>query len=104
MDDQKRVEGGVLVYDTQNVTTTSGFDDMFNNGANIFGFWRFFTDVNGLPGSHFFGGSWSTGDFTSFDPDGFVFIPGQGLVAPKVGGAFTLIYIYEQTLWADCCE
>jgi porin len=102
MDNQKRVEGGVLVYDTQNVATTSGFDDMFNNGANIFGFWRFFTDVNGLPGSQLIGGSWSTGDFTSFDPEGFVFIPGQGLVAPRVGGAFNLVYIYEQTLWADC--
>jgi porin len=104
MDNQKRVEGGVLVYDTQNSATTSGFDDMFENGANILGFWRFFTDVNGMPGSHFFGGIWSTGDFASTDPADFVFIPGQGLVVPRQGGAFTLLYIYDQTLWADCCN
>jgi porin len=104
LDDQKRIQGGVLVYDTNNVPTTSGFDDLFDNGANIMGFWRFYTDVHGLPGSHYFGGIWSTGNFVSFDPAGFVFIPGQGLVAPRQGGAFTLLYIYQQTLWADCCN
>jgi porin len=102
MDNQKRVEGGVLVYDTQNSATTSGFDNLFDNGANILGFWRFFTDVNGMSGSHFFGGSWSTGQFASTDPADFVIIPGQGLVVPREGGAYTLIYIYDQTLWADC--
>jgi porin len=100
----KLPEGGVLVFDTQNVATTSGFDDMFDNGANILGFWRFFTDLNGLPGSHMFGGIWSTGEFVSFDPTGFVFVPGQGLVVDRVGGAFTLLYVLEQTLWMDCCN
>jgi porin len=104
LDDQKRPVASVLVYDTNNVPTTSGFDDLFDNGANIMGYYRYYYDVNGLPGSHFFGGAWSTGNFTSFDPDGFVFIPGQGLVAPRVGGAFALMYIYEQTLWADCAN
>ncbi len=99
---KKQVEGGILVYDTHNVPTTSGFDDIFDNGANIMGFWRFFTDVDGLPGSHLFGGIWSTGEFAANDPEGFVFVPGQGLVVPKQGGAYTLLYIYEQTLWADC--
>jgi porin len=100
----KQAEGGVLVFDPQNCTTTSGFDDMFDNGANIMGYWRFFTDVNGLPGSHYFGGIWSTGEFVSFDPTGFVIVPGQGIVVDRVGGAFTLLYIYEQTLWMDCCN
>jgi porin len=100
----KQIQGGILVYDTQNVPTTSGFDDMFDNGANIMGFWRFFTDVGGLPGSHYFGGIWSTGEFVSFDPTGFAIVPGQGVVAERVDGAYTLLYILEQTLWADCCN
>jgi Carbohydrate-selective porin, OprB family len=100
----KQAEGGVLVFDPQNCTTTSGFDDLFDNGANIMGYWRFFTDVNGLPGSHYFGGIWSTGEFVSFDPTGFVIVPGQGIVFDRQGGAFTLLYIYEQTLWMDCCN
>lgn len=100
----KQIQGGVLVYDTKNVATTSGFDDMFDNGANILGFWRFFTEVGGLPGSQFFGGIWSTGDFVAFDPTGFVVVPDEGIVAVPRGGAYTLLYILEQTLWVDCCD
>ncbi len=101
---EKQVQGGILVYDTNNVATTSGFDDLFDNGANILGFWRFFTEVGGLPGSQMFGGIWSTGEFTALDPTGFVIVPGQGIVAQKQGGAYTLLYILEQTLWMDCCD
>jgi len=100
----KQVQGGILVFDTHNIPTTSGFDELFDNGANILGFWRFFTDVDGLPGSHMFGGIWSTGEFTSFDPTGFVIVPGQGIVANKQSGAYTLIYVLEQTLWMDGCN
>lgn len=100
----KQVQGAVLVYDTHNVPTTSGFDELFDNGANILGFWRFFTDVGGLPGSHGFGGIWSTGEFVSFEPTGFAVVPGNGLVAPRQGGAYTLLYILEQTLWVDRCN
>ena len=100
----KKPQGGVLVYDTQDCTTTSGFDNMFNNGANILGFWRFFTDFGGLPGSQGFLGIWSTGNFVAFDPTGFVIVPGQGLVVNRQGGAFSLVYILEQTLWMDCCN
>ncbi len=100
----KQPQGGILVYDTQNCATTSGFDNLFDNGANIMGFWRFFTDVGGLPGSHFFGGIWSTGDFVAFDPTGFVIVPDEGIVAVPHGAAYTLLYILEQTLWMDCCQ
>ncbi len=100
----KQIQGGVLVFDTQNVTTTSGFEDLFDNGANILGFWRFFTDLGGLPGSHLLGGIWSTGEFTAFDPAGFVFVPGQGIVAERQSGAYTLLYSAEQRLWVDCCN
>lgn len=100
----KQMQGGVLVFDTKDVATTSGFDDMFDNGANIMGFWRFFTETGGLPGSHLFGGIWSTGEFAALDPASFVFVPGQGIVADQQGGAYTLLYIAEQRLWQDCCN
>jgi porin len=104
IDDQKRPYASVLVYDTNNSSTTSGFDDLGDNGCNILGYYRDYYEVSGLPGSQLLGTSWSTGQFTSFDPESFVFIPGQGLVANRVDGAFTVFYIYEQTLWADCCN
>lgn len=100
----KLPQAGVLVYDTQNCATTSGFDELFDNGANILGFYRVFTDVNGLPGSHMFGGIWSTGEFVAFDPSSFVIVPDEGLVAIPQKGAYTLLYIFEQTLWMDCCH
>jgi len=100
----KQMQGGLFVYDTQNVTTTSGFNNLFDNGANILGFWRFFTDFGGLPGSHMFAGIWSTGEFVAFDPTGFVIVPDEGIVAVPTDGAYTLLYILEQSLWVDCCD
>jgi porin len=47
----------------------------------------------------------STGDFVAADPAGFVIVPGQGLVAaPRQDGSWAGIYIFQQTLWADCCN
>ncbi len=100
----KQVQGAFLVFDTQNSATTSGFDDLFGNGANILGYWRFFTELGGLPGSHGFMGAWSTGEFTAFDPGSFVIVPDEGLVAIPQDGAYSLIYILEQTLWMDRCH
>lgn len=100
----KKAQSGVMVFDNQDVTTTSGFDDMFDNGANIMGYYRFFTDVGGLPGSHMFGGIWATGDYVSFDPLSFVILPGEGVVFDRQSGAYTLLYILEQTLWVDRCD
>lgn len=97
-------QAGLTVFDNQNVATTSGFDDMFQNGANILAFYRFFHEVGGLPGSQLFGGVWATGDYVSFDPLSFVILPGEGVVFDRQSGAYTLLYILEQTLWADPCH
>jgi porin len=68
------------------------------------GFWRFFTETGGLPGSHMFGFVGSTGEFTSLEPAGFVIVPGQGIVATQQSDSWAAIYILEQRLWADCCN
>lgn len=99
-----KIQGGLLTYDTNNCTTTSGFDDLFDNGANILGFWRFFTEFGGMPGSQMVGGIWSTGEFVAFDPTGFVIVPDEGLVAVPQNGAYSLIYIGEQSLWIDSSD
>ncbi|WP_428305661.1 carbohydrate porin [Lacipirellula sp.] len=91
----------VMAFDNQDVTTTSGFDDMFDNGANIMATYRYYTMFGGLPGSHMAGGIWATGEYVSYDPLSFVIIPGQGVGAVKQHGAYSLIYIGEQTLWTD---
>lgn len=91
----------LMAFDNRDVATTSGFDNMFDNGANVMGTYRYYTELGGLPGSHLFGGIWATGEYVSYDPLSFVIIPGQGIGAVKQTGAYSLIYIGEQTLWSD---
>jgi porin len=99
-----QIQGGLLIYDSHNVPTTSGFEDLFDNGANIAGVWRFFTEFGGLPGSHLFLGSWATGSFTSLDPTGWDFLPGIGAVPAESNNSWSLEYILEQKLWVDPCN
>jgi len=96
-----QVQGGLLVYDSHNSTTTSGFEDLFGNGANIAGLWRFFTEFGGLPGSHLFLGTWASGEFTALDPLDWSFIPGVGIIPSQETGSWSLLYILEQKLWVD---
>lgn len=99
-----QVQGSLLVYDPNDCTTTSGFDQLGNNGVNIMGTWRFFTEPAGLPGSHMFGFVGATGDYTSLDPASFAFVPGQGVVAAQQSGSWAAIYILQQRLWQDGCN
>ncbi len=90
-----RIEGGLLVYDSHNCAMTSGFDRLFENGVNMAGLWRFFTELNGLEGSHLFLVTGATGKFPTPNPLGW-----QIATTPKTG-AWTLTYILEQKLWVD---
>lgn len=101
---EQQIQGGLVVYDSHNVPTTSGFDELFDNGANILGMWRFFTNFGDQPGSHLFLGTWASGDFTSLDRTGWSFAPGIGIVPAQSTGSWSLLYILEQRLWADPCN
>jgi porin len=96
-----QIQGGLLVYDSKDASITSGLNDLFDNGANVVGLWRFFSDFGGQPGSHCFAGTWASGQFTSLDPLGWSILPGQGLVAPQQSGSWSLLYVLEQQLWVD---
>ncbi len=100
----KQIQGAVLVYDTNNSSTTAGLDNLFDEGAVLLGYWRFFTDIGGLPGSHAFMGNWSSRTYTSVDPASWAIIPGQGLVPGQETGSWTLTYLLDQVLWADRCN
>jgi porin len=96
-----QIQGGLFVYDSKDVSTTSGLDNLFDNGANIVGLWRFFTNVGCKPGSHLLGGTWASGNFTSLDPLDWVILPGPGLVSPAQTGSWGLLYVFDQQLWVD---
>jgi porin len=99
-----KIQGALVVYDSNNITTTSGFENLFDNGANIVGLWRFFSECGGLPGSHLFLGTWANGDYDSLDPTGWSFIPETGLVPGQETGTWSATYFLEQQLWVDSCN
>jgi len=103
----QQVQGGVLVFDLHNVTTTAGLDKLFDGGAGVLGVWRFFHDWNGKPGSHLFAFGGSTGTYTSLDRTEWGLIPpgqGGGLAPGMQTGTWTAAYYFNQVVWADRCN
>lgn len=98
------VEATIAVLDTQNSTTTSGFDELFDNGAVILGFYRVFHELGGLPGSNAVIGDYSSGTYTSLDPTTWTILPDSGLAAGQETGSWTVVYILDQKLWVDRCN
>jgi porin len=99
-----QVQSAVSVIDTHNSTTTSGFDDLFDNGAVILGYYRIFTEYGGRPGSHAVMGVYSSGTYTSLDPLTWAILPDSGLVAGQETGSWNIEYFFEQKLWVDRCN
>lgn len=100
----QQIQGALMVYDTNNSSTTVGLDNLFDDGAVVLGYWRIFTDLGGRPGSHAVLGNWSSRSYTSVDPSSWTVVPGQGLVVGSETGSWTLSYILDQVLWADPCH
>ncbi len=97
----REVEGAALVYDTNNSSTNSGFDNLFDDGVVALGLWRFFYDFGGLAGNSTIFGNYSTKTFTNIDPDSIGFIPGVGVFPADIEGTWMVGYAFDQVLWAD---
>jgi porin len=97
--DDGQIQGGVFVFDTQNSTTTSGFNDMFGEGTALIGLYRFFFNLDDKPGSLLFAGGGSTRDYTSLDKSDWTIIPGEGLTAEKKDDAWSAAVYYDQVFW-----
>lgn len=98
-----RVQGSLAVFDTKNVATVSGLDDLFDNGVVVVGFWRVFTNFGGLSGSQGLFGVHSTGTYTSLDPLNWGFLPNLGLIPGQATSSSNLAHFAEQDLWVDPC-
>ncbi|WP_299460943.1 carbohydrate porin [uncultured Gimesia sp.] len=99
-----QIQSALIVYDTNNSSTTAGVDDLFSDGAVILGYGRIFTELGGQPGSHALLGNWSSRSYTSVDPTSWTVIPGQGIAAGTQTGSWTISYILDQVLWTDSCN
>jgi porin len=92
----------VMVVDTNNTPTTSGFDSFFDNGATILAALTVPTKFFGLGGSQGISGTFSTGKYNDLAPTAY-FNPEQGLViTPEfVRDSWSIFYTGTQELWAD---
>ncbi len=96
------LQAGVLVVETANHPTNIGLD--FPNGVTIIGFGRKYTNFGGLRGTHTLVGWYATGDFTSFDAEGWIELPPGATAPPKRSGTWSATYVAEQRLWQDPCN
>tara|TARA_R110002095_G_scaffold76879_4_gene65808 strand:- start:3140 stop:4609 length:1470 start_codon:yes stop_codon:yes gene_type:complete len=99
-----QIQSALMVYDTNNSSTTAGLDELFADGAVILGYGRIFTELGGKPGSHALLGNWSSRSYTSVDATSWTVLPGQSVTAGTETGSWTVSYILDQVLWADRCN
>ncbi len=91
----------LLVLDSYSSPRTSGFENLFRNGAFIYGQAKQTTSFFDLPGQLLFAGLFGTGSFTDLSPASFVELPTSAAMAPKKAGTWTLLGNLQQRLLAD---
>jgi porin len=110
----------LTVYDTNNVTTRSGFDVLFDNGAVIYPTVSLPTNFFGMPGHQSVWGAYSSGRYAILSPQSLSIFPPPGLfptpglspppaLLPPPGpppltfikGSWWITYLFDQALWVD---
>lgn len=88
------------VFDARDHSTTSIFDDMFANGAVLFGVVSLPTSFFDLPGRQAIEGVYSSGRYSNISQSPYL-DPTDGLVfpGPPRTGSWALGYMFEQALW-----
>jgi porin len=103
------------VYDTNNDSTTNGFNVLFNNGAVLYPTLSLPTKFFGMPGHQSIWGAYSSGRYAVLTPESLNLIPPpalRGLPPPTlppptlpsptlVRGSWWVTYVFDQTLWVD---
>jgi porin len=98
------IEAGFLVFESDSNPTTIGLK--FPNGVTLNAIGRLYSDFGGLPGSHLFAATYSTGDYNDFDSGDWISFP-PGSIPPDLAdeqGTWSVAYVGEQRLWEDRCN
>lgn len=105
LDDKEQVIFTMAALDTNNTPTTTGFNSFFDNGVTLLAQATLPVTINGLPGHQSIGGSYSTGSYRSVDRNSY-FDPSQGIInnSPIEQGSWSIFYLFDQALFADCCN
>jgi len=95
----------LMVLDTNNTPTTSGFGTLFDNGATILANATLPVTFRGLPGHQSVWGTFSTGKYNDLQPTAY-FDPSQGLVVSSGTDrdSWSVFYTADQALWVDPCN
>lgn len=95
----------MMVLDTNNTPTTTGFETFFDNGATILGRLDIPVMVRDLPGHQGFWGTYSSGTYNDlqatayFDP-----ITGPFVFFGEDTGSWSVFYSADQALYVDPCN
>ncbi len=92
----------LTVYDSNDASTTSVFNDFFSNGAIIYPTVSLPTTFFGMPGHQSLWGAYSSGSYGILTPDSFTLFP-PGIPQPTAvtRGSWWITYLFDQALWVD---
>lgn len=92
----------MMVLDTNNTPTASGFDTLFNNGATILSRFDLPVTMMGRPGHQSIWGTYSSGTYSDLAPTPY-FDPEFGLLFPTGTntGSWSITYSADQALYVD---
>jgi porin len=92
----------LMVFDTHNTPTTSGFETLFTNGATVLSKLEYPVTLFGLPGHQGVEGTFSTGTYTSLRTIPYIDV--NGLPSTTFGTAnnsWSVFYCADQALYVD---
>jgi porin len=92
----------LMVFDTHNTPTTSGFETFFTNGATTLSKLDIPVTIFGLPGHQGIEGTYSTGTYTSLRTIPYIDVNGLPTVTfGTVRSSWSVFYAAEQALYVD---
>ena len=98
----------LTVYDTNDASTRTGFDKLFDNGALIYPTVSLPTNFFGMPGHQSLWGAYSSGRYAIVSPQSLTLLPQvlQGQLPLTALGTFErgswwMTYLFDQALWVD---
>lgn len=92
----------VMVLSATDTVTTSGFDELFEDGALIVGSVNVPLPITGKLGVHTFSGAWNSKTFTSLDQDARLILP--RLPLRRTEGSWVVWWSGAQYLYQDPCD
>jgi len=93
----------LAVLDTNDSTTTSGFDTFFNNGATLLWQINLPTQFANLPGHQGMSGTYSSGSYTAFQKSPYYDPDTRTIVIPtsRETGSWCLAYNFDQAFYVS---